>query len=92
MMLAAAVISVQSQFGSVFEAIGKMWIGLLLNVIWAINLTFFFLILKQYGALGYSIAYLISYSIHCILSWVVVYVQLKHVKANDPDNFNTKIT
>lgn len=86
MMLAAAVISVQSQFGAVFEAIGKMWIGLLLNIIWAINLTIFFLILKQYGALGYAIAYLMSYSIHCILSWIIVYVQLKDDKVNEKPN------
>lgn len=86
MMLAAAVISVQSQFGAVFEAIGKMWIGLLLNLIWAIDLTVFFLILKQYGALGYAIAYLISYSIHCILSWIIVHFQLKYDMDNQYKN------
>lgn len=72
MMIATAVITIQSQFGSVFEAIGKMWIGFLLNIIWAFNLTLIFLVLKKYGVLGYSIAYLSAYTLHCIYSWIVI--------------------
>ncbi|ELC8370424.1 oligosaccharide flippase family protein [Clostridium perfringens] len=71
-MIATAVITIQSQFGSVFEAIGKMWIGFSLNLVWSANLIIIFLLLKQYGALGYSISYLIAYTIHCIYSWIVI--------------------
>lgn len=93
MMLAAAVISVQSQFGAIIESIGKMWIGFLLNILWAFNLTVSFLFLKRYGALGYAIAYLLSYSIHCGLSWIVVYVQLSiKTKKKDKDNEKNNVS
>lgn len=73
MMIAAAVISVQSQFGAVFEAVGKMWVGFLLNTFWAVILFGCFILLRSYGALGYAIAYLTAYVIHCVLSWIVIF-------------------
>lgn len=72
MMIAALFIALQSQIGAVLQAIGRMWHGFMLNVIWAINLIVIFLLLLDYGALGFSIAYMISYAIHAILSIVIL--------------------
>lgn len=77
MMIATVIVTLQSQFGSVFESIDKVWIGFALNIVWAVNLTFGFLLLKGYGAFGYSIAYLVAYSLHCLYSWIVFTVLFK---------------
>jgi O-antigen/teichoic acid export membrane protein len=81
MMFASIAMTLQSQFGAVLEAIGKMWIGFILNIIWAINLLVIFYLLRSYGAFGCSIAFLISYFLHCIYSWSTIII-LKKKMAN----------
>ena len=85
MMITAAINSVQSQFGTVLEVMGKMWIGLGLNIVWAINVVSFFLLFREYGALGYSIAYLIAYSIHCLLSFIIIWTAFNRAVKKEGD-------
>ena len=72
MIITALFITLQSQIGAVLQAIGKMWHGLILNIIWAFNLITVLLLLLEHGALGFSIAYMISYTIHALLSIVIL--------------------
>ncbi len=77
MMLASVAMTLQSQFGAVFEAIGKMWIGFLLNTVWAMNLLVVFYFLKSHGALGCSIAFLVSYFLHCVYCWGITVILVR---------------
>lgn len=88
MMIAVLFISVQSQFGSVFEATGHMWFGFMLNLLWAIVIMLVFVLLKSRGAMGYSIAYLASYMIHAGISWVVIMRLIGREMHIKPSNVN----
>lgn len=46
---------------------GHMWRGVVDNCIWAISLLLLTFCLRKYGALGYSIAFLLSYTITAII-------------------------
>lgn len=81
MISSAILISTQSQFGAVLEALGKMRIGMVLNLIWGFNLLSIFYLLIDKGALGYSIAYFGSYALHCLYSWLIVFYEFKKLKS-----------
>lgn len=83
MIITALFIAMQSQIGAVLQAIGKMWQGLMLNIIWAFNLIVLLYLLLDYGALGFSIAYMISYIIHAFLSIVILSKIFKMEKKNE---------
>lgn len=68
MLIASVVYSIQSQFGSIFYAIGKIWMSFILNVIWAIIFVLSFLLLGSKGVIGYALTYLISYFIYSAFS------------------------
>ena len=70
MLLSSIFYAIQSQYGSIFQAIGKIWMCLGLNVVWAIIFIVSFCVLFQYGALGYALTYLISYFIYAIISFI----------------------
>jgi hypothetical protein len=46
---------------------GKLWPGLVMNLLWAIVLIGFTLGSKQFGAVGISASLLISYSAHSVI-------------------------
>lgn len=70
MLIGSIFFAIQSQFGSVFQAIGKIWLCLILNVIWAIVFIISFYILNSNGVIGYCITYLLSYVIYSITSLI----------------------
>ena len=70
MLLSSIFYAIQSQYGSIFQAIGKIWMCLGLNFIWAIIFIISFCVLFQYGALGYTLTYIISYLIYAIISFI----------------------
>lgn len=78
MMFATILFAVQSQYGSVFQAIGKSWICFILNLVWAISYIIIFFILYDKGTIGYAYTYLISYAIYAIISSIVFYNILKN--------------
>jgi O-antigen/teichoic acid export membrane protein len=65
----AILISVNSVVGQVIAGLGKMWTGLLVNIIWA----FAFLVISHefigrgYGAMGLAKAMFIAYMLHTII-------------------------
>lgn len=76
-LIASIFFSLQSQCGSVFQAIGKVWVSFLLNVIWAIVFCISFFVTINLGILGYCLTYLISYLIYGIISCIILYKYVK---------------
>lgn len=70
MLIASIFYAIQSQFGSIFQAIGKVWMCFILNVIWAISFIVSFFALYKIGAIGYTLTYLISYGIYSLISLI----------------------
>ncbi len=77
MIITTIVFAVQSQYGSVFQAIGKSWLCFLLNTIWAIAYISIFFFTYKKGAVGYAYTYLISYIIYSISSSIAFYYVIK---------------
>lgn len=73
MMIVGFVIVTQAQLGTVFETINKMWTGFTLNLVWSIILLGSFSYFVMYGSLGYALAYLIAYTCHVIVSYIILY-------------------
>lgn len=80
MLISSVVFSVQSQFGSIFFAIGKMWLNFILNAIWAIMFIFIFMLINSKGVIGYTLTYLISYALYTLVSVICFYNILKKKK------------
>lgn len=78
MMFTTILFAIQSQYGSVFQAIGKSWICFALNCIWAISYIILFLVLYNKGTIGYAYTYFVSYAIYTIISSIVFYITLKN--------------
>lgn len=78
MMFTTILFAIQSQYGSVFQAIGKSWICFALNCIWAISYIILFLALYNKGTIGYAYTYFVSYAIYTIISSIVFYITLKN--------------
>jgi O-antigen/teichoic acid export membrane protein len=75
----AVLISVNGVIGQVIAGIGKMWVGFLLNLVWATAFVYFahIFINKGFGALGLSYAMLISYLIHTVTTTCIVIFYLR---------------
>lgn len=70
MLITSVFYCIQSQYGSFFQAIGKIWLCLILNLVWAISFIICFIFLHEKGVLGYTLTYIISYVIYSIISSV----------------------
>jgi O-antigen/teichoic acid export membrane protein len=73
MMIAALLITLQSQIGSLLQAIGRMWAGFILNLIWSVVIIGVFYYFRAFGSFGYALSYCIAYVIHTILSYLTLY-------------------
>ena len=82
MMITTIMFAIQSQYGSVFQAIGKSWICFILNGIWGITFVIAFLLLYKNGIIGYAYTYLISYSVYSLISSIVFKIILKKAESN----------
>lgn len=83
MMVTALLITIQSQVGSLLQALGKMWTGFWLNLIWSILVVGIFYYFRELGSLGYSISYCIAYGVHMILSYIVIFNLWKRGNNNE---------
>lgn len=86
MMIATILFAIQSQYGSVFQAIGKSWLCFALNVIWAISYLISFFILYRIGIVGYAYTYLISYTVYAIISTLAFYIIMRKGIYYDKEN------
>mgnify|MGYP004568965659 CR=1 FL=1 len=82
MMITTIMFAIQSQYGSVFQAIGKSWICFILNGIWGITFVIAFLLLYKNGIIGYAYTYLISYSVYSLISSIVFKIILNKAESN----------
>ena len=82
MMITTIMFAIQSQYGSVFQEIGKSWICFILNGIWGITFVIAFLLLYKNGIIGYAYTYLISYSVYSLISSIVFKIILKKAESN----------
>ncbi len=79
MLLTAVLQAINAVLGQVIASKGKMWDGFILNLCWAliISITALLFIKNNLGAIGLSIAVLISYISHTTL---VLFYILKNNK------------
>jgi len=73
LVFSAALIAINSVVGQAIASKSKMWVGLLLNLLWGITMVgiAYMFIQKGLGALGLALAYLIAYALHTL--WVGTY-------------------
>ena len=72
MMITTGLIAVNNIIGQGLASKGKMWLGFQLNLVWAffiIVLSYIFIVYQGLGAIGLSLAYLLSYLIHTIIQY-----------------------
>ena len=72
-MVTSIFMTVQTQFGAAYQAIGKVWLSFSLNAIWAIVFLLLFYTFLQYSIMGYALTYLTSYMVYGIISYIVFY-------------------
>lgn len=77
MMIATVCMSICNVVGQVIASQGKMWIGFVFNIIWALFLIFFTSIFTKYGAIGLALAITCSYIIHFIGQTLYLYIKLR---------------
>lgn len=73
-------IAVNNIVGQAIASQGKMWLGLFVNVVWALVLVLFcfvFVVVLKLGAIGLSLAYLISYAVHTFIQFFYIKNRLK---------------
>lgn len=75
MFLTTALITVNNVVGQGIASQGKMWIGFYVNLAWAIILiscTYILVQRYQFGAIGLSFSYLVSYIFHTIVQYFIL--------------------
>ena len=75
MFITTAIITVNNVIGQAIASQDKMWLGFIVNSIWATSLIFFTYVtinIYNMGALGLSVSFLISYIIHTFTQFMVV--------------------
>ncbi len=89
MIISTILFAIQSQYGSVFQAIGKSWLCFALNLIWSASYIVAFFLLYHIGVVGYAYTYLISYLIYAVVSSIAFYIVInrKELKVSE-ENIN----
>ncbi len=75
MFISTIIIAMNNVIGQGIASQDKMWLGLIMNGIWAIVLLlscYFFVSILQYGAIGVSLSYLLSYIVLTILQFSII--------------------
>ena len=70
-LMTACFLAIQTPVGQVIAAAGKMWMGFIMNLLWAIATIICTLLLIKKGALGVAAAQLFGYLIHGV--WTLGY-------------------
>ena len=75
MFVTTGFITVNNVIGQAIASQGKMWLGFYVNLIWAIVLLiscYMLVVIFPMGAVGISLAYLISYITHTIVQFIYI--------------------
>ncbi|SDL71336.1 oligosaccharide flippase family protein [Chryseobacterium taihuense] len=75
MFVTTGLIAINNVIGQVIASKNKMWLGFMVNFIWGISLiilSYIFVTLFRWGAVGISLAYLLSYTIHTVIQFLLI--------------------
>lgn len=78
--LAALMYAIQIPVGNYIAATGRMWIGLIINLVWGIIFIFSTIQIVELGAEGLSISRLIAYLVMALLTYFYVFRKINDVK------------
>ncbi|HUT53002.1 MAG TPA: oligosaccharide flippase family protein [bacterium] len=81
----AVLISILSPVGTVIVASGKMWVGFILNLAWAVTLIIAAILFLPLGAMGLALAYLVAYLLHGAWTWLYAYFAILRKNAGIHD-------
>ncbi|MFH0939087.1 MAG: oligosaccharide flippase family protein [Planctomycetota bacterium] len=77
LIMSAIIMAPLNVIGQVIVSLGRMWWGLLLNLIWASTFIGCFVEMREMGAVGLAVASIISYAVHFVTvtlyAWFVVF-------------------
>jgi len=76
LVLTTIPISLNDVIGQAIASQGQMWIGFSFNLAWAIVLLSSFSLLREFGALGLALSYLIAYIFHTVVQGFFVWNKL----------------
>lgn len=80
MLVTTGLVAVNNVIGQVIASKNKMWLGFFVNFIWGIVLiilSYIFIVLFKLGAIGISLAYLLSYVSHTMVQFLIIKKVLK---------------
>ncbi|WP_139422903.1 oligosaccharide flippase family protein [Chryseobacterium mulctrae] len=75
MFVTTSLIAINNVIGQAIASQNKMWFGFKVNLLWAlalVSLSYLFIVVFKYGAIGISMAYLISYIIHTVVQFIFI--------------------
>lgn len=75
MFVTTGLIALNNVIGQVIASKNKMWLGFFVNLIWGIILiilSYIFIRIFHWGAVGISLAYLISYMVHTAVQFLLI--------------------
>lgn len=75
--LSGVMTALCSVLGYTMIAMGRLWQGLLVNIVWAVLFLFVAMGLQSHGAAGLSIAYTVSYTVLFLISLLYVWFAIR---------------
>jgi O-antigen/teichoic acid export membrane protein len=78
----AVLTAIAAVIGQVIASSGKMWWGMLLNLIWGIAFIGSTWLLRSQGAYGLSLATLLAYVLHLFTLWAFIHFYLRKAHRN----------
>ncbi len=73
----ALLIGIQSPIGALITARSRMWLGLSMNICWAVIYIFGSFLMRDYGAFGVILSLLFAYIIHSIWTLSFAWLQIR---------------
>ncbi len=80
MMIASIFSAANSIIGQIILSKGRAWWGFLFNLLWAIcfiSFVYYFVIIRNWGVIGMTLAFLISYCFHVVWQYYFFYIENK---------------
>jgi O-antigen/teichoic acid export membrane protein len=77
-LLTAGLLALQTPVGQVIAASGRMWLGLAMNLGWALVFLLCTWLLTSKGALGLASARLLAYVAHALWTFAYAYLLMRH--------------
>lgn len=81
----AALMAINGVIGQVILSVGKLWLGLMFNLAWAIAtiaFTYYFLVVTPQGAVGVAYANIAAYLLHCVWQFIFIMTFIKRHQGN----------